>query len=120
MLTKAGRIALDHAEAIFRTAVDLSASLRDRKTGRLALRVGPLATLSRNFQIQLLCPLIRPRDVEVVLRPDARSDLLRGIDAQPVNLIGTTARLKGSPRDLPSLRAGFDTRVSGSPGVSSR
>uniref|UniRef100_UPI00261B42E7 LysR family transcriptional regulator n=1 Tax=uncultured Roseovarius sp. TaxID=293344 RepID=UPI00261B42E7 len=39
LLTEAGRIALDHAEAIFRTAEDLSATLRERGGGRRALRV---------------------------------------------------------------------------------
>jgi LysR family transcriptional activator of nhaA len=154
VLTEAGRIALDHAEAIFRTAEDLSATLRDRKAGRRALRVGALATLSRNFQMQFLRPVIGRRDVEVVLRSGTQSELLRGleamaldvvltnlppardsaspyliqrIDAQPVSLIGTAARLKGPPRDLPALlaefplilptpetalRAGFDALVS--------
>ena len=58
VLTEAGRIALDHAEAIFRTADDLSATLRETGRGRRALRIGALATLSRNFQMQFLRPLI--------------------------------------------------------------
>lgn len=56
VLTEAGRIALDHAEAIFRTAEDLTATLRETGRTRRALRVGALATLSRNFQIQFLRP----------------------------------------------------------------
>lgn len=125
VLTEAGRIALDHAEAIFRTAEDLSATLRGVAGARQALRVGALATLSRNFQLQFLRPLIGRGDVEVVLRSGSQGELLRGLDSlaldvvltnlmpardaaspwlvhqlaeQPVSLIGTPARIgAGAP-----------------------
>jgi LysR family transcriptional activator of nhaA len=120
VLTEAGRIALDHAEAIFRTVDDLTATLRETGRARRALRVGALATLSRNFQMQFLKPLIGRADVEVVLRSGSQDELLRGlgglaldvvltnlapardaasswlvhrIDEQPIGLIGTPARL---------------------------
>ncbi|GGD31245.1 LysR family transcriptional regulator [Sinisalibacter lacisalsi] len=132
LLTEAGRIALDHAEAIFRTAEDLTATLRETGGGRQALRVGALATLSRNFQMQFLRPLIGRRDVEVVLRSGSQGELLRMLDAlaldviltnlppardaaspwlihpiaeQPVSLIGTPARVGPAPRALPDLLA---------------
>lgn len=129
VLTEAGRIALDHAEAIFRTADDLAATLRETGRTRRALRVGALATLSRNFQMQFLRPLIARADVEVVLRSGSQEELLRDLEAlaldviltnvapardatshwlvhrldeQPVSLIGTPARVgpKASLRDL--------------------
>ena len=129
VLTEAGRIALDHAEAIFRTADDLTATLRETGRARRALRVGALATLSRNFQMQFLRPLIARADVEVVLRSGSQEELLRGLEAlaldviltnvapardatthwlvhrldeQPVSLIGTPSRVgpKASLRDL--------------------
>lgn len=120
VLTEAGRIALDHAEAIFRTVDDLTATLRETGRARRALRVGALATLSRNFQMQFLRPLIGRGDVEVVLRSGSQDELLRGleglaldvvltnlapardaasqwlvhrIDEQPVSLIGTPGRV---------------------------
>jgi LysR family transcriptional activator of nhaA len=128
VLTEAGRIALDHAESIFRTADDLTATLRDAARGRQVLRVGALATLSRNFQLQFLRPLIGRADVEVVLRSGSQGELLRGLEAlaldvvltnlppardaaspwlvhrldeQPVSLIGTPARVG---RPAPPLR----------------
>lgn len=127
VLTEAGRIALDHAEAIFRTADDLTATLRETGRVRRALRVGALATLSRNFQMQFLHPLIGRADIEVVLRAGSQEELLRGLealaldvvltnlapardaashwlvhnlDAQPVSLIGTPARTKGQTQSL--------------------
>lgn len=130
ILTEAGRIALDHAEAIFRTAEDLTATLRDTGRARRALRVGALATLSRNFQMQFLRPLIGRADVEVVLRSGSQSELLGGLeglafdvvltnlapardaaspwlihrlDEQPVGLIGTAARVGTQTRTLADL-----------------
>jgi LysR family transcriptional activator of nhaA len=130
VLTEAGRIALDHAEAIFRTAEDLSATLRETGRSRQVLRVGALATLSRNFQLQFLRPLIGRPDVEVVLRSGSQAELLRGLEAtsldvvltnlapprdavspwlvhrlseQPVSLIGTPARIGPAPWRLADL-----------------
>ncbi len=132
VLTEAGRIALDHAEAIFRTAEDLAATLRETGRARRALRVGALATLSRNFQMQFLAPLIGRADVEVVLRSGSQGELLRGLeglaldviltnvapardatspwlihrlDEQPVSLIGTPARVGPDARPLRDLIA---------------
>lgn len=130
VLTEAGRIALDHAEAIFRTADDLTATLRETGRARRALRVGALATLSRNFQMQFLGPLIGRPDVEVVLRSGSQAQLLRGLeslaldvvltnlapardaasswlvhrlDEQPVGLIGTPGRVGHGGRALREL-----------------
>jgi len=132
VLTEAGRIALDHAEEIFRTADDLSASLRRAETSRKALRVGALATLSRNFQMAFLAPLLGRSDVEVVLRSGGQEDLLRGLEAlsldvvltnlvpardaaspylvhrlddQPVSLVGTPGRVPRGTGTLPELLA---------------
>lgn len=132
VLTEAGRIALDHAEAIFRTADDLTATLRETGRARRALRVGALATLSRNFQMQFLRPLIGRADVEVVLRSGSQEELLRGLEGlaldviltnlppardatghwlvhrlaeQPVSLIGTQARVGPTPPPLRELLA---------------
>lgn len=89
VLTEAGRIALDHAEAIFRTADDLTATLRETGRARRALRVGALATLSRNFQMQFLRPLIGRTDVEVVLRSGSQEELLRGLEGMALDVILT-------------------------------
>lgn len=132
VLTEAGRIALDHAEAIFRTADDLTATLRDVGRSRRALRVGALATLSRNFQMQFLRPMIKRVDVDVVIQSGSQAELLRALDAlaldvvltnlaparevdspwlvhrlaeQPVSLVGTPARLGPSPLPVEQVLA---------------
>lgn len=100
ILTEAGRIALDHAEAIFRAAEDLTATLRETGRARRALRVGALATLSRNFQMHFLRPLIGRSDVEVVLRSGSQRELLRGLEALSLDVVLTNlapARDAASP-----------------------
>jgi len=89
VLTEAGRIALDHAEAIFRTAEDLTATLQQAGRTRRALRIGALATLSRNFQFEFLEPLLGRADVEVVLRSGAQGDLLRALEALALDVVLT-------------------------------
>jgi LysR family transcriptional activator of nhaA len=53
VLTEAGRIALDHADAVFAAGDELLGVLGRTATGvaRQSVRVGSLATLSRNFQM---------------------------------------------------------------------
>jgi LysR family transcriptional activator of nhaA len=80
---------LDHAEAIFQTAEDLTATLQGQLGLRQALRVGALATLSRNYQIEFLRPVIGRSDVEVVLRSGAQDDLLRGLEALSLDVVLT-------------------------------
>lgn len=89
ILTEAGRIALDHAEAIFRTAEDLTATLKNAGMARRALRVGALATLSRNFQIGFIEPLIGRSDVEVILRSGTLPELLRALEALSIDAVLT-------------------------------
>ena len=98
-LTEAGRIALDHADAIFRTAEDLSATLREAGQVRRALRVGALATLSRNFQMAFLRPVLGRGDVEVILRSGSQAELLRGLDALALDVVLTNL---APPRDAAS------------------
>ena len=119
-LTEAGRIALDHADTIFGAGQDLLATLNRTGRARQVLRVGALATLSRNFQIEFLRPLLGRRDVELVLRSGTMIELLQGLETlsldvvltnrvpapdalgsfvvhplsqQPVSVIGTPARI---------------------------
>ncbi|MBB4286189.1 LysR family transcriptional regulator [Roseospira goensis] len=88
VLTEAGRIALDHADTAFAAGDELVATLRDGAVaGRRVLRVGAIATLSRNFQRDLLRPLLNRRDVEVVVRTGTMADLLARLGAHELDLV---------------------------------
>jgi len=54
---------------------------------RQILRVGAVATLSRNFQLELLRPFLARPDVELVLRTGALRDLLGMLEAHAVDLV---------------------------------
>ena len=86
-LTEAGRIALDHADAIFATGDELLQNLAEANQSRKALRLGALATLSRNFQIGFLQPLLGRADVEIILRSGTKAELLRGLEALALDMI---------------------------------
>lgn len=90
VLTEAGRIALDRAEAIFAAGEDLVATLKGRGAAREALRVGALATLSRNFQLRFVEPVLGREDVEIVLRSGALRDLLDGLEAHGLDVVLST------------------------------
>lgn len=79
LLTEAGRIALDYANSIFASGDELVATLQASGRQRKALRVGSLATLSRNFQLRFLRPLLGRSDVEVVLFSGSAGELFSAL-----------------------------------------
>jgi LysR family transcriptional activator of nhaA len=86
-LTEAGRIALDHADTIFATGEEMLGTLREVGAARQALRLGALATLSRNFQMEFLQPLLGRADVELILRSGGTADLLRALEALSLDVV---------------------------------
>ncbi|ABD54177.1 LysR family transcriptional regulator [Jannaschia sp. CCS1] len=131
VLTEAGRIALDHADAIFAAGRELIGTLQEKDRSRQAIRIGALATLSRNFHLKFLQPILGRQDVEIILRSGTNVNLLQALEAhnldvvlinrppsrdaitpfvshrlseQPVSLVGTPALLGDTP-DLNDLLA---------------
>ncbi len=88
VLTEAGRIALDYAESIFKSGEEMVGVLQNQASGqRQTLRVGGVSTLSRNFQMSLLRPLIGRGDVELVIRSGNLRDLLVQLRAHTLDLV---------------------------------
>jgi LysR family transcriptional regulator, transcriptional activator of nhaA len=126
VLTEAGRIALDYADTVFAAGDELVDTLAGRSgAARAILRVGAVSTLSRNFQLGVLQPLVGRADVELVVQSGPLADLLarldalnldivlantaadpgrglasRLIDEQPVSLVGRPGPLLRFPDDL--------------------
>ncbi|MEQ8603212.1 MAG: LysR family transcriptional regulator [Marivibrio sp.] len=88
-LTEAGRIALDHADSIFATGRELLATLQQSGGQRQALRVGALSTLSRNFQLAFLRPILGRADVEVILRSGSGAELFNALAGLNLDLVLT-------------------------------
>ena len=88
LLTEAGRIALDYADVVFQAGEELMSTLQGRVGGsRRAVRIGAIPTLSRNFQLGFLRPLIARTDVELVLRSGAMRELLTQLAAHELDLV---------------------------------
>lgn len=132
VLTTAGRQALDHADAIFGIGQRLQRAVQGAGAARQVLRVGALSTLSRNFQLAFLQPVLGRADVTVTIRTgslpalsrllgrhqidvllanslpprdDATPWIAERVASQPVNLVGHPSRLRRS-RDWKALIAG--------------
>lgn len=96
-LTEGGRIALEYADSIFRAGEELVSTLQGAaKQGRAVLRIGAVATLSRNFQLGWLRPLLGRDDVELVLRSGSLRELLPQLAAHSLDAVLTNSVV---PRD---------------------
>jgi LysR family transcriptional regulator, transcriptional activator of nhaA len=87
-LTETGRLALDYAETIFRAGEELQDVLsHGRRPGRQILRVGAVATLSRNFQLGFFAPVLHRLDVELIVRTGALRELLISLHTHQVDVV---------------------------------
>ncbi len=107
MLNEAGRIALDYADTIFAAGHALLATLAGRPVlDQQVLRVGALPTLSRNFQLAFVQPLVGRTDVELVLRSGTMRELLALLEAHEIDVV-----LAGSPARSEARTALISHRV---------
>ena len=87
-LTEAGRIALDYADTIFETGGALVGTLQGRpQAARSALKIGALTTLSRNFQLEFVRPLMGRRDLELIVRSGSMRELLSDLEAHALDVV---------------------------------
>ena len=102
ILTEAGRIALDYADTVFKAGDELLSTLGGRPTDApQVLRVGALTTLSRNFQLEFLRPLVERPDVELVIRSGTLRDLLAQLGAHAIDVVlSNTVPQRDARQDL--------------------
>lgn len=87
VVTEAGRVALDHADVIFSTGDSLLRTLEGARQLRTAVRIGAMATLSRNFQISFLQPLLDRENIDIILRSGSTAELLRELEALNLDIV---------------------------------
>ena len=101
VLTEAGKIALDYADTVFKAGNELISTLRGRPlANRQILRVGALTTLSRNFQLEFLRPLVGRADVELIVRSGTLRDLIAQLETHAIDVVLANS---AAPRDNRSL-----------------
>jgi len=99
-LTEAGQIALDYADTVFEAGKELMSTLQGRPVAsRQVLRVGALTTLSRNFQLEFLRPLVGRADVDLIVRSGTMRDLLTQLEAHAIDVVLANS---AAPRDARS------------------
>ncbi len=87
-LTEAGRVTLDYADSIFHIGDELVGVLDDQANlATQQLRVGVLATLSRNFQIEFLGDLLNREDVLLMVRSGAVTDMIQRLEAHQIDVV---------------------------------
>ncbi|WP_033921019.1 LysR family transcriptional regulator [Sphingomonas sp. 37zxx] len=97
VLTEAGQIALDYADTVFHAGNELMSTLVGMPVAsRQVLRVGALTTLSRNFQLEFLHPLVGRTDVELIVRSGTIRDLLAQLEAHAIDVVLSN---RAAPRD---------------------
>ena len=100
ILTEAGQIALDYADTVFTAGDELLSTLQGRPlASRQILRVGALTTLSRNFQLEFLRPLVGRSDVELIVRSGNMRDLLAQLELHALDVVLANS---AAPRDARS------------------
>ena len=90
MLTEVGRIALDHADRIFGTGEELIATLDRSRADHPPLRVGALSTLSRNFQMRFLAPVLGRDGVQLILKSGSEDVLFQALKSLAIDVLLTT------------------------------
>lgn len=95
ILTEAGRITLEYADTIFRAGEELAGLLENRAArSREFVRVGAVTTLSRNFQLAFIRPLIAREKVEVIIRSGSLRELLTQLQAHTLDVVLTNMPVK--------------------------
>lgn len=94
-LTEEGRIVLEYAKVIFQTGDEMQAVLSNRSGKyREVLRVGAVATLSRNFQLGFLKKALMLDTLEVVIQSASLRELVDALKSHSIDLILSNSPIK--------------------------
>ena len=141
VLTNSGQLVLSYAENIFGLGQEMLGRLQGNSLGISKLRVGSVATLSRNYQENWFRPALANPDVVLTLESGLLADLLqrllqhqldvvlaneavptnpeqplhcRLLGSQAVSLVGPAAQWQGQRLRIPQDLHGLDLALPGS------
>ncbi|MGK8436889.1 LysR family transcriptional regulator [Ectopseudomonas hydrolytica] len=89
LLTEAGRLVLDYAESIFALGSELQMTLQGALQANRHLRIGAVATLSRNFQENLLRPFLGRAELRITLESGSLGELLERLALHKLDVVLT-------------------------------
>lgn len=87
LLTEAGKITLDYAERIFTVGSEMMSTLERGRDRAEILRIGAVATLSRNFQESVVKPLLELGDIRLYLESGLLVDLIGRLENHVLDLV---------------------------------
>ena len=90
VLTEVGQIVLDYADRIFTTGRELIETLDRTSATTPPLRIGALSTLSRNFQLRFLRPVLSEAGMEIRLKSGDPDTLYAALGALSLDVVLTT------------------------------
>ncbi len=87
-LTEAGRIAYDYAGEILKNGAGLIAALSGAShAGQKTLSIGVVSTLSRNFVMQLIAPILGNDEIRLVIRSGDLRELLAHLQSHTMDMV---------------------------------
>lgn len=140
VLTATGQLAMSYAENIFGLGQEMLGRLQGRSEGMVRLRVGSVATLSRNYQENWIRPLLADPTVMLSLQSGMLDDLMgrllahqldvvlandavaanpdrplhcRFLGSQAISLVGPAAVWRGRTLRMPEDLGGLELAVPG-------
>jgi LysR family transcriptional activator of nhaA len=97
VLTEAGQLALGYAEDIFESGRELVSTLQAGRGRDQVLRIGAVATLSRNFQESFIKPLLDQSDVRLRIQSGSLEGLLARLSGHSLDLVLANQRPPRTP-----------------------
>ncbi|MCG2584756.1 LysR family transcriptional regulator [Massilia sp. TS11] len=140
VLTDTGQLVLAYAENIFGLGQEMLGRLQGRSAGIAHLRIGSVATLSRNYQENLIRPLLADANVVLTLESGLLEGLIsrlvqhqldvvlanetvpadperplhcRFLGSQSISLVGQAERWRGQQLRIPEDLQGIDIALPG-------
>jgi LysR family transcriptional activator of nhaA len=98
VLTDAGRLVQSYAEGIFGLGQEMLGRLQGRAQGMTRLRVGSVATLSRNYQENLLRPLLADPQVVLTLESGTLDTLLARLVQHHLDVVLANESVPADPQ----------------------
>jgi LysR family transcriptional activator of nhaA len=89
LLTEAGQLVLDYADSIFALGSELQMTLQGALQANRQLRIGAVATLSRNFQENLLRPFLGRKELRITLESGSLGELLERLALHKLDVVLT-------------------------------
>jgi LysR family transcriptional activator of nhaA len=97
VLTETGQLTLSYAENIFGLGQEMLGRLQGRDAGMVRLRVGSVATLSRNYQENWIRPLLLDPTVTLSLESGSLDELLRRLLEHQLDVVLANDAVPAAP-----------------------